>query len=304
MSEWVGHRALGLLALFTSLGLACAGCQAVDGLPSGASLRTDAHAIRHGTREQALSAAADTSEDLRHVTVSSGPMADAGAGSRQSAMKEDLVPAILERLALSANASDHDMEYALGQTLYWAVMLLDVEAARYAAPLGATLRPSRATGQGEGWHHEAVLRALACLGPKALPAQADVETALHSADDHVALEAGRTLAAMGPGAADSLIRNLRDGRPVARQAATAGLGDLRPFDADWLPLLADALRDESNDVARSATQALLGLSYDGMDLRSIREAVASLAHHSSPIVRSDAAGLLARIPEGTRASRD
>ena len=280
-----------LAGLGGALLMMASGCRALDGLPSAPSLRSEAHTIRVGQRDEALAAAGRVSSDLRQLAISKWPLRDVDGAARSRILNAELMPALLQRLP----AWDDDANYAFGEALYWSVMHLGPEAAVHVAAMGKTLRSPRGGAATGTWHHEHVLRALAQLGPGAVAAVGDIEVVLGSSDDDLVHEAGRTLGAIGGGAVGTLVRHLRSDRAVVRHASVTGLGAVRPFNTSWLPHLARAAQDESEDVTAAAVQALLALSYDGTDMRDVRPVVRKLLTHPSRRIRADAEALLRRM---------
>lgn len=106
---------------------------------------------------------------------------------------------------------------------------------------------------------------------------ADLMKALSSPNDDLRSAAIRALAEMGPAALPALLHGLQQGDERTRSGCASALGRVRPITEDAVRGLADALQDESGDVAQSAGYSLGAL---GAEARSALPAlIRAAAHH-------------------------
>ena len=118
----------------------------------------------------------------------------------------------------------------------------------------SNVKPERA-----GLVHIAGMRAVAAIGPEAVPTIPDLNRILQGKDLQETWEAGYALGALGPEAVRVLTAALQSQYPAVMQAAMAGLKQIGPAAGQAIPSIVEKLGHHDPAVRMWAVSALSGI---------------------------------------------
>jgi len=148
----------------------------------------------------------------------------------------------------------------------------------------SNVKPQRA-----GLVHIAGMRAVAAIGPDAVPALPELSRILQGKDLQETWEAGYALGAMGPEAARVLTAALHSEYPAVMQAALAGLKQIGPAAGQAVPAMIEKLGHHDPAVRMWAVSALSGIGQPAVPQ------LLQIVEHGNGEVRRGAAQALTSI---------